>query len=312
MNHIKHEPHPLDYDWRFTPSTIDHLVCNLAGEGSVGLLGTPSVASVLQTRVPSVRLFDCNPLWRSLAGPTLKVVTIDLCSAMAAAVVSDAVTFDRVLLDPPWYPNHLHNWLAFAENFAGDGCRIWFTLWPEHTRPLAVRERRRILAMLRGRGDVVVYQDAVEYETPQFEQRTKPRDVNRKGDLVMYVPDRIGEVLPLLPMTKEASWRRYAFGTGQVAVKIVGDDGGDIAIGPLRGKRWQLNSVSRRDRDRHLVGIWSSDGATGRVRGASTLIGFLDNLAANPAGPINALPRNIDRFLSPAGETAVWHQEDWR
>src|SRR5437899_2262010 len=100
------EPHPLDYDWRFTAETTARLANLIPRRSTCLAMGTPSVAQYLEQMGEDVTLVDRQPL---------QLVTrhrmLDPCTDPPIEPF-----FSSVILDPPWYPKVFVRWLCWAAN----------------------------------------------------------------------------------------------------------------------------------------------------------------------------------------------------
>ena len=134
------EPHPLDYDWRFTSNCSERIADALVEMNRpVVLLGTPSLVAPLQKRDVPATLLDRNPAHGT--GASEQPCDFRLMESRFIAPRGAVV-----LLDAPWYPEELGAWLSFAVSRIEGAELLVFSLWPEHTRPSAVAERDELLA----------------------------------------------------------------------------------------------------------------------------------------------------------------------
>lgn len=125
------EPHPLDIDWRFTKPTTDTLA-DLAGvDGRHLAVGTPTLAEALERSGREVVLVDRQPIQR-----VRQHLKID--PGMTDPIEGG---FDRVIMDPPWYPKIYVRWLSWAAQSITPGGKIIATMWTDATRPSARKER---------------------------------------------------------------------------------------------------------------------------------------------------------------------------
>jgi len=247
------EPHPLDYDWRFTPATRRDLAKRLGGHAL--LCGTASVASEL-THATSV---DRNPSRQP-----------DILADISRDRPVDA-RFDSVLLDPPWYPATTRRWLSWAAAHVDLGARMFCTLWPESTRPSAPSERRVLLDDLASWSTVILHPSTVAYATPLFEAEALATRgltrTERRGDLLeIHIHTR---PTLALPCPHHAVWQRFVIGHYQLALRVEPLASGPTGIAPHPGAvGWTFPSVSRRANGRSAIGLWSSRHEVATVMGA--------------------------------------------
>ena len=133
-------PHPLDHEWRFDPETrrdlADELGASAGDEGRILVLGCPTVAIELIARhsCRRVTLVDRNEAMPRLAGgPTFTQVTADLRDGLPA----DIGLADAAIADPPFYPDHMHAFIAAASTGLRPGSTLRLVLPPATTRPSA-------------------------------------------------------------------------------------------------------------------------------------------------------------------------------
>lgn len=140
-------PHPLDFEWRFTPESADFLVnrCE-TGLAPVALVGapTPFMRAVERGAGSRYVLLDKNraTISRLLdAFPRSQVFVHDACSD---APPHD--TFGTALLDPPWYDPHVRGFLWTASHAVWRGGLVMLSLPPLGTRPGIEVERASLFS----------------------------------------------------------------------------------------------------------------------------------------------------------------------
>jgi hypothetical protein len=268
------EPHPLDFDWRFTAETQGRLQELLHNRSSVLLLGTPSLRDQADTRV----LVDRHPLATSNSSH----IAIDLRRS-APSIASRR--FSAVVLDPPWYPADLEAWLAFAFGRVERRSIVAFTLWPEATRPDAAAERARTLRAVAPFGGVKLLPGFVRYMTPRFEAEAMraegrfPLPAWRMGDLVVVTIEKRTrfESTVHFPQPPRRLWQRYVLGRQQIAVRVADESRTVPLLGRVPGlATWTLGSVSRRHPCRDHVQLWTSRNWVARLENASAFVRALD------------------------------------
>jgi len=169
-------PHPLDYDWRFTPSSsielLDRTLSVAMSADDVICLGTPSVFLEAVSRGAGRRavLVDSNPAITNYflsLGSWLRVWNADLLADVLPAVRSSAV-----VADPPWYLPEMAGFLWCASRLCTPGGHVFMCLPPRGTRPSAASEVSRVLALASGLGLELasLEKGMVEYDSPPFER----------------------------------------------------------------------------------------------------------------------------------------------
>lgn len=282
-------PHPLDFDWRFTDSTVTRL-WNFARElvgidERIAMVGAPSLAK----RAMGM------PVWN---GPVLSLDS----NAIQGADLSDRVDvihFDisqeiptrpeaaLVITDPPWYEEELLSFLWCATALCRVGGYIMMSIPPLDTRPGIADERLRIdrAAGTFGLRPVRIIPSAVQYETPFFEANamlaaggSRPVDW-RRGDLALYV--RASPLLgprPLLPIRE--CWTERIVEHSRIRVRRQTAGSGDPVLHSIVPGD-VLPTVSRRDPRRAHADVWTSGNRVFRCSGTEALLEILDQFVNN-------------------------------
>jgi hypothetical protein len=325
------EPHPLDYDWRFTLKTAEWLVGVLTGLSTPAvLLGMPTVARILRDHNVAFTGFDRNPIHSDHINNAESAIDFRCANSNRRRPVTASV----IAMDPPWYPNEVRSWISFALRQVVNPQVLLLSIWPELTRPGAGIERAQLLEWLELLGSVSIHEDCLDYELPLFEELAlTERGIAlhehwRKGDLVM---------IRLKPNCKELSramadsvsrpsgvitWNRFLVGKRQVAIRCQPNEARKVAFLPLStAPYWHLDSVSRRDPRRGEVDIWASNNVVARLRGGSDLINAMTAYFCQCApwsilesGACRALEelavRGFVESLDRDGRSAMWQHYD--
>lgn len=168
-------PHPLDFEWRFTPDSADALLDRCASVSNsaapVVLIGAPTVFVRAVERGEGHRytLLDKNraTVGRLLgAYPRAQAFVHDACVDPPPRCAADVS-----LLDPPWYDPHVRGFLWTASLSTRPGGTILLSLPPVGTRPGILEERAALFAWVRGLGlDLVDLEEGrIAYVSPPFE-----------------------------------------------------------------------------------------------------------------------------------------------
>lgn len=263
-------PHPLDYEWRFSPAAIHVLVnaCNACTrpDDPVALVGTPTIAASPEARFGgrTVTYFgvDTEAL-RALGPPTWLSA---LFNVNLLRRPSDACAYATVIMDPPWYEEYVQRFLWFAGQITGIGGTLLLAMPPDGTRPGIVGENARLLAWCRELG---FEREAIDlarlpYDMPPFE-RNALRAVEilnihatwRKADLWRLRKVRSaslawpGDVVSI-------PWSEHRFGPVRIRIDL---------DAPSRSEDPRLRSlivndvlptVSRRDQRRDEARVWTT------------------------------------------------------
>lgn len=295
-------PHPLDYDWRFTPESADALLrraMDAAGGRRVLLLGAPTVFTrAIRTGIGQhFTLVDSNPTLRGafqtlgygdqVVTSDLAVDTIpDLCGAAAVA-------------DPPWYPETIKSFLWVGQRMLAPGSAILISLPPEGTRPGIVEEREDLLSWTTRAGLrlVTIERRGTRYLTPPFERNAlSAAGVRaplswRTGDLASFqVLTASHEPRPPV-QTRSGRWEEVV--VGHVRIRVLTstetDSSGDARLVHLVPGD-VLQSVSSRDPIRDSVRVWTSGNRVYGCEAPHLLLHRLRTLAGACCGDIARTP----------------------
>ncbi|MDF1607976.1 hypothetical protein PZ897_07300 [Hoeflea sp. YIM 152468] len=248
------EPHPLDFDWRFTPHTIEKFVEMVDKEEGILAVGTPSVARRFHQLGRDVALVDRQPIH-----------FVDNHSQIQ--IDSDAPRisgYKTAIVDPPWYPEHALTWMSWAANCVGLNGLIFASVWPPDTRPTGEREFANIFEWLESWSTVSIANFKPRYELPLFEAEA----YNSSFEQGLSTSPRLGRLLKIrvrfLPEVpplngKKKKWLRFVFNDYQLALRVRPNDFSDPMIKPVSGiESWQWPYVSRRAPGRDSIDVWSS------------------------------------------------------
>ena len=258
------EPHPLDYDWRYTFETTTYIGNLLKMEPHVLAIGAPSVARVLQTLGTRVTLVDRQPLQG-----VFNHWTIDPSQGGI-----NSRSFSAAVVDPPWYPADFEAWVTWAAQHVVFGGRIIVSIWPNRARPTAAQEAEKLFYWMNTWAKVLHLPITAHYEQPLFEQRAQDASRDkllatspRCGNLLELTVDECPKVAPY-QFIKEDLWRRFVFNDYQLALHDDGREYVDCDIVPHpKANGWLWPYVSRRAPGRGRIGIWSSRNEVAMVKG---------------------------------------------
>jgi hypothetical protein len=264
-------PHPLDFEWRFTPDAARSLLNRAADmtptDGDVLLFGTPGLAVEALTLPISRRiafLAENNSVTDrvlALNNATGSPLSIAFCSGGLPRESADAV-----LLDPPWYLDFVRPMLAAAAHACRVGGVVLISLAPDGTRPRADDDRNAAIAFGRrlGLDPLDRCALAIGYETPFFERNALaaagiwPPPHWRRGDLLIFRKARAPIRPALAASTQRRDWNEVSIGRMRLFIRASGEALSDEAalISLIEGDI--LPTVSRRDARRHMAQVWTS------------------------------------------------------
>lgn len=264
-------PHPLDYEWRFTPDAA-RLLLNRAADltpfgGDLLLFGTPGLAVEALTLPIGRRLAflaeDNSVTDRvfALNQATGSPLSIAFCSGGLPRESADAV-----FLDPPWYLDFVRPMLAAAAHACRPGGVVLISLPPDGARPSAESDRQATIAFARRLGLAAMEHSplAIAYETPFFERNALaavgiyPPPHWRRGDLVVFRKTRASTRPPPASSGRLRDWTEVAIGRMRLFIRGSGEAHSDDArlISLVEGDI--LPTVSRRDPRRRQANVWTS------------------------------------------------------
>jgi hypothetical protein len=293
-------PHPLDFDWRFTPDTRAKIAAfieaRVPGEGRVGLLGAPSILGRVATVRPSTVLIDRNKKTVEVvlrSGIGTRALVHDLFEPFPHEA-SDALRggFDFVLADPPWY---LEFYKAFsirgAEMLKPEGV-LALSILPALTRPTAVIDRRAILRFLESIGLELAeeHEGFFRYELPPFERAALLENGIdcqgpwRSSELWLFrkVREIPAQAIKVAKPDDDNRWESFWLDKYEIRLRVREEkNGGDrLFVRPINTRGGTFRTVSRRARKRPLIDLWTSDNLAYSVTGLSTVRFALTQLAA--------------------------------
>tara|TARA_R110000868_G_scaffold71983_1_gene210133 strand:- start:7005 stop:8330 length:1326 start_codon:yes stop_codon:yes gene_type:complete len=265
-------PHPLNYEWRFT-ATGAQVMLNTAtryceADSHILMLGTPGVARSALGAPPTQRLTflgEDNHVTRVLETENTSTgspITMRRCGHHLSRGLADVV-----LLDPPWYTDFVERMLRSAAFACKTGGIVLISLAPLGANRSAFEHRSDTLTLAAAYGlRLEAIEDAaLAYETPYFEANalrasglSAPTSW-RNADLAIFrkQKDLVGHT-DTNSLDSER-WAEVMIGRMRVFIRR------DADVSPR--SPWALEpvvegeilpSVSRRDKRRLSVDVWTS------------------------------------------------------
>lgn len=263
-------PHPLDYEWRFTPDAARALLnraSDLTHSGSDLLLfGTPGlavealtlpigrrIAFLAENNSVTDRVFALN---RAMGEP----LSIAFCSGGLPRESADAV-----LLDPPWYLDFVRPMLTAAAHACRPGGVVIISLPPDGARPSAEADRQTTIAFARRLGFAMIERLplAIGYDTPFFERNALtatgiyPPPQWRRGDLFVFRKTRASTRPPPASSLRRRAWTEISVGRMRLFIRAGEARSGAASLVSLVDGDI-LPTVSRRDPRRKAANVWTS------------------------------------------------------
>lgn len=271
VNSVFGDPHPADYDWRYTSKARDELTKRLSpfieSKCEIALLGAPTLFLSLNRPGVHLTLFD-NSI-SVLADLKSAGITNGLIHHnMFDPLHEFRGKYDVIVADPPWYiPFHKAFILRSSELLKEQGLLL-LSVPPWLTRPSAIADRAEIVRFATKAGfDLSESAPGVlSYQCPKFEQiALSIQGIYcgnwRQGDLFVF--RKINEAPTSLKVAHprdEPIWDEYRFGLLKVKLRHrTKIDSGELKIKPVSNEGPYLGTVSRRSPLRHRIDLWTSD-----------------------------------------------------
>jgi hypothetical protein len=300
-------PHPLEYYWANDAASLELLAGKLTGAArpgdSIVYLGAPNVCRYAAAQLSDRRhvLLDRSrartaALVESLSGQ-VTIICMDLLVDELPEVSAQAV-----VMDPPWYPEHLESFLWAGARLCRPAGTVFSSYPPAGTRPGMNAELSGFLAWARDAGLRLLRHEpgVLRYLSPAFERSAYAAaglpgvaSAWRSGDLLTFKAGAPSVPRPVAASLEE--WCSYSI--REIPIFVRQHRGRPTAVGaqtatsPLLHSIVEgdvLPSVSRREPLRAAVSLWSS---RNRVLGSTELPAVHAICAALEHGldPITAL-----------------------
>jgi hypothetical protein len=303
------EPHPADYDWRYSSSSLAQLSRRVLpvvqASEKVALLGCPTLFPLLAGLDGRVMLLDRSASaveGLKAMGFRERVFKHDLFEPLGEIEKDYAL----VIADPPWYPPFHKAFIVRANELLCDGGLLLLSILPWLTRPGAIDDRAEILEFgARAGFDVASFEEGIlGYQSPGFERASlaiQGIDCGewRSGDLCTLRKINQAGTLATPRPSDEPQWEEFRLGRRKVMVRRRKENG-------VRGFRAEfvdgsavLKSVSRRSPVRAKIDIWTSDNIAYMVSGLNLVREALSRLEAGDTPEKVAVQLQKSHGLSP-------------
>jgi hypothetical protein len=306
------EPHPLDYDWRFSQSSLyvfDDILGQLSSK-HIGIFGAPTVFVHLSNAGKHPHLYDKNTtlIDHLLAAGYTGITQCDLFQHKISG------KYDAVVADPPWYSEHYYAFIDGARDGLKTGGHLLISILPRLTRPSAVEDRQSVLVYAYSQGfDLYeVHHAALQYTSPPFELAAlQAQGINltdwRYGDLFIFTStSRKSVSVPRLKVEDEVEWDSFPIGKTIVRVRRRKGRKKTLEFAPASpGGHLHLHSVSRRSPVRASIDLWTSRNLALRLSRTDYVCDVL-SLITNGMTYKNAVIRvSTERQLDKMSESAL-------
>jgi hypothetical protein len=289
------EPHPLDYDWRFSAETTDNICTLFPSRESILAVGAPSIARRIEGKGGLVTLVDRQPLQGVRDHRVIEVGADGISMGPYSAAI----------VDPPWYSLTLRSWTAWAATFVALDGTLLVSLWPDDARPGGAEEADQVMKWMLDWANVEIVPFVARYERPKFESAALSASM---GGFLASSPGE-GRLLrlrikhhPDLPkgFRRKKRWLRFVLDDYQLALRL--DDTGEVPIGIRRHPNaidWIWPYVSKRAPERQMINLWSSHNEVAIVDGPDELADALRRAINAPtARSFDAELRNHAHLLA--------------
>lgn len=262
-------PHPIDYEWRFSPTASQELL-DLANslsrpQDEIFLFGTPSVAFEAMSHPMDRAVSFLGP--DNAVTKRLMALNVAMDSPLKIALCSDVLPSDTaqvIIIDPPWYLDFVRPMIMSAATACREGGYILASLPPAGARAKAALDRARLFQLADRLGLELhkEYQLSVEYDTPFFEANAlKAAGIAalrawRRGDLVIFRKRVSRATLQPRSTLRPTRWREVQIGQMRLFVGTAMRTGTRGLVPLIAGNI--LPTVSRRDERRRSALIWTS------------------------------------------------------
>jgi hypothetical protein len=251
VNNVIPESNPTNFDWRFTDQTIKKIVAMVRNKKfkSIALFGAPSLFVPISKIVNTVVLYDINELLKVHFNQDSRVIIVDLNSHN----LTKNRNFDCIIMDPPWYLNYYKLWIQKGNSILKLGGEMYITMFQELLRPKASKELQTIKKVVSLMGDFEIYENYINYITPQFEvelfnYKNIPCFSNwRVADLITIKKEHNRNISSIGNYKKD-DWTRIEMGTQTIAIRNDNDASKWITVSYPYGTNDSLiKSLSIRD-----------------------------------------------------------------
>ena len=289
------KPHPLDFEWRNSSETLDHLCEILNDENSeqdkVLLLGMPSLfaSSYIKNLPFNITLVDKNrPLLTAIKNLIAKSKNHSIVNADVFAINPEKLgRFNSVFMDPPWYPEHFVQFIWLASQCLNTGGLLAISIPPINTRPGIDKERMDWFLYCQQQGLCLesVIPQKLEYVMPFFEfnafRASGLKNIFpfwRKGDLALFRKIEDKHTKRPEGTSRVNEWVEREIDSVRIRIKKepkqkspkIALSIGHIIPGDI------LASVSSRDPKRNGVNVWTSGNRVFKITNPETFIELMD------------------------------------
>jgi 16S rRNA G966 N2-methylase RsmD len=305
-------PHPLDFDWRFSRTTVrsllDECLTNTEEHDAIAFLGAPSLfAASRDNSSRSFVLVDKNSLYATWSSRNHTVVNCDLMRTVPRGLQARLV-----VADPPWYPEHQLRFLYQASRMCLKHGKILVTVPKAGTRPNIESEWNSVLQFATSNGLRLEGQGSIDivYNTPPFERNALRAEGIlselpswRHADLAVLSKQHDMSVEPP-PSTTFDEWPDSSSIRIRLYWPEVREFRDPSLLSVVPGDI--LGSVSRRSSARMLADVWTSNNRIFGCKGTHILRVIKSSLERGNS-PMSEVQSFLGRNLVPHETRLVLH-----
>jgi putative N6-adenine methyltransferase len=287
-------PHPLDYCWWFDAATVNEIVSLVqrltSPRAHVALLGTPTIFNAVTSAHDKrkVSLIDADPLL--VNGRNTRAHGREVFLADLTCCDLDIERANIVVADPPWYEAETRAFLWMARQLCDIDGVVLVSAPGEETRPGIAAEWVRMMDWAETLGLALEehQRGVLSYVSPLFEQNAliaasvpPPRVAWRCGNLLRFrCVDMCHAERP--KVATSIRWCERVFGDVRIRVRQ-GANRAEWRNPTLKRMTESdiLPTVSRRDRRRDFVDVWTTGNRVFRCDGTEVLLNILDAMIQN-------------------------------
>jgi hypothetical protein len=287
------EPHPHDFDWRFSSESLKsfsrYLIEHHSYKDRVCVMAAPLIyiylhildyfehIVLIERNLHTIeKIKDHFPEITNVISHDLQYPIRPLFSG------SPEGEYSCIIADPPWYQDYYELFLSRAKDIVKPGGLVHLALFPPFAKSSALRERTAIFSFAQNNGmDLIELKSGLlGYDTPPFEIKALQSEITegeistslwRKGDVAtFYVSNKTGQDI-IIPV-ETGDWVEFIIGKSKFKLRHKESEDQDIYQTPnityvIPGSPY-LPSVSRNYLYREKIDLWTSHNQAYIVEGS--------------------------------------------
>lgn len=289
-------PHPLDFEWRNSTSSLNYLINEVQSLNSVNdkilFLGMPTLFATAHIKdIPQkVTLVERNkPIIEGLLKLNVDKERFQILNEDIFKVSPKKIgKYHCVIMDPPWYAPFFYQFMWLASQCVELNGIVGISLPPINTRPDIDKERIELFSFCQRNGLCLenLHAQKLHYAMPFFEfnafRAAGIKDVLpfwRKGDLALFRKVRLSK--DKRPAFKDSNdWIEREIDSVRVRVKIGRNNEEKVDIKSII-KGDILPTVSTRDDRRISANVWTSGNRIYQTTNPARFLELLDDTSTS-------------------------------